>query len=146
MATINVRLSKFQREELSYKLDIMEEGFDNEGNVQEGYMAHHYGFATIDDLTAMRRKVEANPTAPSRIVELDEREARAAWGEYENAWDIASGNAAYNDPDGEYKSAAKRLLQAMERITEAAAAAGFDARKQAPEGSLRALLAERTAQ
>lgn len=128
MKTIQVRLSKFQREELSHKLGVMREGFDNDdGTVEEGYMAHHYNFQHIDELEAMDAKVSESPNAPSRIVTLDEREARAAWGEFENAWDIAADNAGGYDDDGEYASAAKRLKQAMERIEEAAKAAGFDA-------------------
>ncbi len=129
MKTIQVRLSKFQREELSYKIDIMREAVRDDGTIDPdgGYMAAHYGFATGAELDAMAAKVAAQPRASSRVVELDEREARAAWGEFENAYDIAADNAdgGYGAP--EYVSAAKRLKQAMERVAEAAKAAGFDA-------------------
>ena len=128
MKTINVRLSKFQREELSHKLDIMAEGFGADGNVEAGYMAASYGFKRSEELEAFNGKLWAKPKAPSCIVTMDEREARAAWGEFENAYDIAADNAEsdWGDDDG-YASAAKRLKQAMQRIEEAATAAGFDA-------------------
>lgn len=132
MKTINVRLSKFQREELSYKLDIMEEGFADDGTVNDGYMAHYYGFTIIGELAAMQAKLTAVWTAPSAIVELDEREARTAWGEFENAYDIAADNAQSDgEPNGDHGRAAKRLKQAMERIEEAAAAAGFNPKTSA---------------
>ncbi|HEY4529156.1 MAG TPA: hypothetical protein VIG97_02320 [Luteimonas sp.] len=133
MKTINVRLSKFQREELSYKLDIMAEGFDAAGNVQAGYMAESYGFNRAEELAAMQAKVDESPKALTRIVTLDEREARAAWGEFENHYQIAFDNRGCYDGKEEQdrRRAEERYKQAMDRIAEAAAAAGFDAKAKA---------------
>lgn len=118
---IKVRLSKFQRDELSHKLDIMLEGFDGyTGLVLEGYMAHHYGFTTINELETLQAKVDVNPKAPSRIIEFTTREAVVALGELENAYDIATDNAAYTEEAGCINDA-RKLKQAVERFKEAMA-------------------------
>lgn len=119
---MNVRLTQFQREEIRYKIDVMREGFDDNGDVQKGYMAHHYGFAREEDLEAMYAKLSVKINAPSLIVDLEPREAHAAWGELENCYDIASENAGYFEGHPEargYASDARRYKDGMERIAKA---------------------------
>lgn len=125
--TIRVNLSKFHREELRHKLDIMEEGFLDDGTADPDFAASSYGFTHIDELSAFRAKLPHDGRSVS--IEMDAREAKTAWAELENARDIALDNSGPGswDEDGEHASAAKRLKVAMDRIEDAAKSAGFDA-------------------
>lgn len=119
MNTKPVRLTKFQCNELYYLLkDIMSEGFDEEtGETLEGYMADFYQWANQDEFDIFVAKLGKNINAPSRIIEMTEREAVCAYGEFDNRWDIDSHNV--EEPGDEYDRAAKKMVDAMRRVQQA---------------------------
>ena len=118
MNTKPVRLTKFQRSELFYLLnDVMSEGFDEAGNTLEGFMAHSYGWVNVAEFDAFVEKLGEKRTAPSLVIDMTEREARCAWGEYENRYDIDINNV--DEPGDEYDRAATKMKDAMTRIESA---------------------------
>lgn len=118
---VSVRLSRFMCEEAAHKLEVMEEGIeDDTGAARPGSMAHHYGLtaathgALSDALDAIYRT-----RAASFLVPLTLRHAVVLFGELGNAADIAEDNASYSDDDNLYARDARRLREAQRRIAEA---------------------------
>lgn len=124
---MKVRLTKFQRDELRFKIEVMMDGVADDGTIKPGYMAHSYGFTSGAELDAFHSKLPV--TGMSRVCELDERETIAAWGEMENLWDIAHDNIDEDRADCPYKPEARKLGDGMDRIKAAAQAAGIPWRK-----------------
>lgn len=112
-----VRLTQFQREEMRYLLDVMEDCFDEEGDVIEDSVAAAYGFADIEDQECFREKLLVGISKPSMIVHLTEKEAACLWGEFSNRVDIAENNS--DDPGDEEDRAAKKYADGMKRVEEA---------------------------
>lgn len=109
-----VRLTKFQREEARYLLDIMEEGFDDNGDVIDETIAKAYGFDRIEELTDLQKKFRFKQQAGSLVMELNIREAQTIWGEFENRLDAELSNSC--DPKDEHARAYAKYKDGMSRL------------------------------
>ncbi|WEM34519.1 hypothetical protein [Xanthomonas phage X1] len=120
-----VRLTKWQRGEMSFLVSVMEEGFDDNGDVMEGYIAQGYGFDRAEELTDLDKKLRFKRQAGSLEVELNIREARTIWHEFDNRLDIELSNSCSSND--EHGRAYRKLKDGMARLE---AVFGSDVRKK----------------